>query len=235
MNMRITLILTLVIFQLLSGFATMAQNPKLEDWHEGHLTLTDNSILAGEINYNYAAQTISIKVDSLVQIYGPNQITEFSVVRKEVIHFFKSLNLGDGIKVYHVIGEGSKVAYLEYVFSKNLFTGYDQGYIDPVTGIPSTRNNQRRKKASKNLETSKDANVGASSYLIAVMATGKQFLFKSPELGDLSLKNREYLTNKKEIMRFLKTIDPSIEDYMKEKGLKFRRDQIEILQKTLNP
>ncbi len=227
-------ILTILILQMLTGSLALAQSSKLEDYFQGHLTLNDNSILAGEINYNYGAQTISIKIDSTVQIYGPNQVIQFTVVKNEVVHLFKSLNLGDGLRVYRVIGESNKVAYLEHIYGENTHVAGSPGLTDPLTGLPMSGNPDRLRRG-RSLETTKDSKIVTLSDLIAVTSTGKQYIFRLPRPHDVRLKNREYLTNKKQVMGFLESIDPTIESYMKENGLKFRRDRHRILEKTLKP
>lgn len=208
----------------------------LRVWYPGNVTLQDETVLNGQINYNYIEGLVRIKTDSVVQTFAANQIMGFSQQIEGEREEFQGLDLGGGHRFYRLIGQNSQVAFL--VFYQPLEAKFDALSIATFAATSATA------ASGGNAAGNVPQDLPTPPYrrqkfrnIIAVTATGEQFAFNKTKGLNVTAFNRTHRVNKREVISFLKRFDPSIEGYIKKNGLNIRNldDLEQILQKTLKP
>lgn len=73
----------LVFFSLIA-FGANAQVFPSELWHDGQVTLIDNSIKQGNVKYDLDMQTVQLKIGQRTETYDASQVVSFSFLQESI-------------------------------------------------------------------------------------------------------------------------------------------------------
>ncbi len=82
------------------------------DWYKGELVLQDGQKLKGELQLNFALNTVLLKQDTIVKAFSPYSVSYFKFKEGERIRTFYTL-------FYQQPGVGESLMFFELVFNNN--------------------------------------------------------------------------------------------------------------------
>ncbi|MGW8123828.1 hypothetical protein ACV07N_14315 [Roseivirga echinicomitans] len=71
----------LLVFFSLVAFSAIGQELPSELWHEGQITLVDNSVKQGNLKYDLDRQTVQLKIGERTEAYDASQVISFSFLQ----------------------------------------------------------------------------------------------------------------------------------------------------------